>query len=113
MELLVLILNKTEYLKDLLSEFVEHGIKGATILDSQGMAHNLYEYNELKFVGSLRMLLDPDHKESKTVLLVIEKEKIPVVSQIVNKVTGGLNHPDTGIIFTLPVNYIEGLGDKK
>ncbi|MBR4979677.1 MAG: hypothetical protein IKX77_03915 [Clostridia bacterium] len=113
MELLVLILNKTECLKTLLSEFVNHDIKGATILDSQGMAHNLYEYNELRFVGSLRMLLDPEHKESKTILLVIEKEKIPLVSEIVNKVTGGLNHPDTGVIFTLSVNYIEGFGDKK
>ena len=46
MELLVLILNKTECLKDILSSFMENGIKGATILDSQGMAHNLYEYNE-------------------------------------------------------------------
>ena len=107
-ELLVLILNKTECLKDILSSFMENGIKGATILDSQGMAHNLYEYNELRFMGSLRMLLDPEHKESKTVLLVIEKEKVQLVSKIVNEITGGLDKPDTGIIFTLPVNYVEG-----
>ena len=106
-ELLVLILNKTECLKDILSSFMENGIKGATILDSQGMAHNLYEYNELRFMGSLRMLLDPEHKESKTVLLVIEKEKVQLVSKIVNEITGGLDKPDTGISFTLPVNYVE------
>ena len=110
MELLVLILNKTECLKDILSAFMENGIKGATILESQGMAHNLYEYNELRFMGSLRMLLDPDHKESKTVLVVVEKEQIPTVSRIVNDVTGGLDQPDTGVIFTLPVNYAEGFG---
>ena len=79
MELLVLILNKTEYLKDILSAFMEKDIRGATILDSQGMAHNLCEYNELRFMGSLRLLLDPEHKESKTVLVVVEKEKIPVI----------------------------------
>lgn len=33
MELLVLILNKTEYLKDILSAFMEKDIRGATILD--------------------------------------------------------------------------------
>lgn len=110
MELLVLILNKTECLKDLLSAFMENDIKGATILNSQGMAHNLYEYNELRFMASLRLLLDPEHKESKTILVVVEKEKIPVVSRIANEVTGGLDKPDTGIIFTVPVNYIEGFG---
>lgn len=113
MELLVLILNKTECLKKLLSEFVNNDIKGATILDSQGMAHNLYEYNELRFMASLRLFLDPEHKESKTILIVVEKEKIPVISKIVNDVTGGLDKPDTGVIFTLPVNYVEGFGDKK
>ena len=115
MELLVLILNKTEYLKDILSSFMEKDIRGATILDSQGMAHNLCEYNELRFMGSLRLLLDPEHpehKESKTVLVVVEKEKIPVISEIVNSITGGLDKPDTGVIFTVPVGYTEGFGTK-
>ena len=104
----MLILNKTECLKDILSAFMKNDIHGATILDSQGMAHNLCEYNELRFMVSLRQLLDPDHKESKTVLVVVEKEKIPVVSRIVNQVTGGLDQPDTGVLFSVPVNYVEG-----
>ncbi len=112
MELVILILNKTECLKKLLEALVDGGINGATILDSQGMAHNLYEYDELRFMGSLRMLLDPDHKQSYTILIVVEKDKIPVVSQIVNKVTGGLDKPDTGVMFSVPVNYIEGFGNK-
>jgi hypothetical protein len=31
------------------------------------------------------------------------------VSKIVNKVTGGLDKPNTGIIFTVPVKYMEGI----
>ena len=108
MELLVLILNKTECLKDILTGLRDNHIAGATILESRGMAHSLYEYNELRFMGSLRMLLDPDHKESNTILIVIEKEKIPLVSKIVNDATGGLANPDTGVLFTLPVGYAEG-----
>ena len=110
MELLVLILNKTECLKSILERFMDSGIRGATILDSRGMAHSLYEYNELRFTVSLRQLLDPAHKESNTVLVVVEKEQIPVVSKIVNEVTGGLDKPDTGVLFTLPVGYAEGFG---
>lgn len=113
MQLLVLILNKIECLNDILKEFMSHEIKGATILESRGMVHSLAEYDELRFFSSLRRVLDPDHKESKTVLAVIPEEKIQTVSEIVNRVTGGLDKPDTGIIFTLPVNYVEGIGDKK
>lgn len=113
MELLVLILNKTECLKDILKGFRDGGVGGATILDSRGMAHSLYEYNELRFMGSLRQLLDPAHKESNTVLVVIEKEQIPLVSKIVNEATGGLDNPDTGVMFTVPVGYAEGFPAKK
>ncbi len=109
MQLLVLILNKTECLNDILEEFMDKGVRGATILESRGMVHSLVEFSEFKFFGSLRMVLDPDHAESKTVLLVTEKEKIPVISEIVNRITGGLDKPDTGIIFTLPVDYLEGI----
>lgn len=37
MNALFIILNKPNYLEDLLDEFIEIGVKGATILDSQGM----------------------------------------------------------------------------
>ncbi len=111
MQLLVLILNKTECLNEILSQFVQNNVKGATILDSRGMAHSLAEYDELRFFSSLRRVLDPDHKESKTILAVVSEEQISVVSEIVNRVIGGLDKPDTGVIFTLPVNYVEGIGN--
>jgi hypothetical protein len=57
---------------------------------------------------SLRMLLDPGHKESRTIFMVIKEEQIPTISEIVNDVTGGLDQPDSGIIFTVPVGYTEG-----
>ena len=109
MELLVIILNKTDCLEKLLKKLAEGNIKGATILDSRGFAHSLLEIDELRFVASLRKLLDPFAKESKTIFMVIEKEKIQTVSKIVNEVTGGLSKPDTGILFSVPVNYCEGL----
>lgn len=108
MQLLVLVLNKIEVLEELLEEFSANKIKGATILDSKGMAHSLSEFHELKFMASLRMILDPEHSESKTIFLVLEEEQIKLVSEIVNKVTGGLDKPDTGVLFTLPVLYTEG-----
>lgn len=109
MVLLVLVLNKTECLEEILEAFSEKDLRGATVIDSRGMAHSLYGHDELQFVASLRRLLDPTHKENKTIFMVLEEEKVAVVSEIVNEVTGGLDQPDTGILFTLPVSHLEGI----
>ena len=108
MKLLVLVLNKIEGLEDILKELSENKLHGATILDSKGMAHALDGFNELSFMLSLRMVLNPEHKESKTLFMVIKEDEVSVVSDIVNRVTGGLDQPDTGILFTLPVDHLEG-----
>jgi len=109
MELLVIVLNKIDCLEPLLQKFYDEGISGATILDSKGMAHSLSSFDELRFMASLRMILNPDNSESKTIFMVVKKEKVAEVSKIVNEITGGLNKPDTGIMFTVPVSYTEGI----
>lgn len=112
MQLLFIVLNKTECLDEILTRFGENGICGATVIDSKGMAQSLYDHDELRFVASLRMLFEPSHAENKTIFVVLKEEKVAEVSKIVNEVTGGLNQPDTGIIFTVPVQYIEGIGEQ-
>ena len=109
MVLLILVLNKTECLEDILEAFAENEINGATVIDSRGMAQSLYGHDELHFMASLRRLLDPSHRENKTIFMVLEEDKVSRVSQIVNEITGGLDNPDTGILFTLPVSHIEGI----
>lgn len=109
MVLLVIILNKIECLDLLLKRLAESNIRGATILDSRGLAQSLVENDEFRFVASLRRFLDPGHRENKTIFMVIEKEKTELVSKITNEVTGGLSNPDSGVIFSIPVDYTEGI----
>ena len=108
MQLMFIVLNKIECLEEILERLGEANIYGATILESKGMAHSLSEFSDLSFMMSLRMLLDPGHKESRTIFMVINENQIPTISEIVNDVTGGLDQPDSGIIFTVPVGYTEG-----
>ena len=108
MQLMFIVLNKIECLEEILERLGEANIYGATILESKGMAHSLSEFSDLSFMMSLRMLLDPGHKESRTIFMVIKEEQISTISEIVNDVTGGLDQPDSGIIFTVPVGYTEG-----
>ncbi len=111
MQLLVIVLNKIEYLESLLEKLCEENISDATVLDSMGMANSLSNLDGLGFLSALRSPLNPDDRESKTIFMVVEEEKIPEVSRVVNEITGGLSNPDTGIMFAVPVSYTEGIGN--
>lgn len=111
MQAVFIVLNKTECLEELLEEFSRSRFFGATILESRGMIREIQENSDISFLLSVRSLLNPNHKESKTIFMVVSDDQIPVVSRIVNEVTGGLDQPDTGILFTIPVGYTEGLPD--
>ena len=108
MKFLVIVLNKVECLEKLLTKFGKNKIPGATIIDSHGMAQMLEGPDVLRFLASLRLLMNPAHKENKTIMMVLPDEKVDTVVRIVNEVTGGLDKPDTGILFTVPIDRVEG-----
>ena len=112
MQAFVLVLNRTEYLDTLLTRMSESGITGATVLDSRGMARILCDEDTPMF-GSLRSFLNPERRSSKTVFVILEDEQVSSVRALVNEVTGGLDAPDTGIMFATPVLFAEGLVKKK
>lgn len=111
MQLFVLILNKTECLPNILSGFLDGGIKDATIYDSMGMlqyiGHDTVEPPPI--FGSLRQYLNPDHENNKTVFTLLRDEQVQTAIEIINRETGGLSKPNVGIVFTLPVSRTEGL----
>ncbi len=111
MKCLILILNKTEKLDELLAKFSDNGINGATILSSTGMARQLMNNKEndtVKMFGSLRFLLNPDRAENKTIFCVLSDDQVLLARGAINAVLGNLNQPDTGIVFTVPVDFIDG-----
>lgn len=57
----------------------------------------------------LRHLCNPERKRSKTIFTLLKSEQIPQMIEIINKVTGGLDKPDTGICFALPTTFVEGV----
>ena len=111
MKLLVFVLNKVEYLDELLEAFAAEKIGGATIFHSLGMAHELYHagHEEDSFLGSLRAFLDPDREESRTIFTVVEDDQVEKTVGVIESIVGDLSRPDTGIVFTLPVDFIKGI----
>ncbi|MDY4231428.1 MAG: P-II family nitrogen regulator [Candidatus Faecousia sp.] len=112
MKLVVIVLNKLDCLDKLLTAFGKNSIPGATILSSRGMAQTLEAHDELRFIGSLRMLMNANYKENRTILMAVPDEKVDTVVELVNKATGGLDQPDSGILFTLPIDRVEGMTHK-
>lgn len=113
MQVFIFVLNRTEHLEELLHEFENHGIIGATVLDSKGMARILHSEEEMPLFYGLRNIMAPERRNSKTIFAVLPDEKVEVARKIVNKVTGGLDHPDSGIMFGVPISFAEGLVKKK
>ncbi|MBL7033549.1 MAG: hypothetical protein ISR91_05330 [Candidatus Delongbacteria bacterium] len=108
MKLLIIILNKEENLDELLEGFLEMDIRGATVINSKGMGSILT--SDIPIFAGLKDLLQGNRPGNKTILTLVEEDRIPVIVNLFEDVVGKLDQPGNGIIFTLPVADVIGLG---
>lgn len=116
MQALFLVLNETDFLEDILEAFVEIGVKGATIVDSQGMGRALADNSDqhIPMFGYLRNLMDDAHPYNKTIFTVLESQQlVDTVVNKINEVVGDIDRPGVGFIFTMPVGSVYGIGHGK
>lgn len=112
MRLFCYILNQTEYLDAILTEFAHRGINGATIIESTGMARVLshkHDEEELPFLASLRKFLNPDRESNNIILTVIHDEQLSVAVDVIEKIVGDLTSKNNGIVFSFPLDYTRGI----
>lgn len=111
MNLLVVIVKHEELMTEICKELAEDGVHGGTIVDAQGMASVLEKMDDLPIFGMLRSILadDDDHEASKMMFFVMNDEEMEDARKTIRKVVG-LDQPNTGIMFALPVSFVEGLG---
>lgn len=107
MKLMVIILNKTDALEYLLEGLSASGIRGATIIDSSGMAETLSKLGSSLISASLRALFSGD-EENKTIISVIKNDQLEAARKVVYSTVGDLSQPNTGILFTIPIDFVEG-----
>ncbi|RKX77380.1 MAG: hypothetical protein DRP87_09395 [Spirochaetes bacterium] len=108
MKLLVFVLNREELLDEVLAAYVEAGIPGATILDSEGMGRFLTY--EVPLFADFKEFMKGNKPYNKTIFSVIENEEnIPRLIELLESICGDLSEPGTGIVFTLPVDFCKGM----
>lgn len=110
MKLLVFVLNQEELLEQVLEAYAEAGVEGATILDSEGMGRFLTY--EVPLFAEFRSFMKGNKPYNKTIFSVLRDETaLARLEPLLDEITGGLDEPGNGIIFTLPVDYARGLLD--
>ncbi|MFT3950510.1 MAG: hypothetical protein QM689_00765 [Oscillospiraceae bacterium] len=108
MKLMIFILSRTEVLAQFLEGLSTAGIKGATILDSEGLAATVSRLDGNFFGASLRALFSTA-EGNKTILSLISDDQIELVRKVCYATVGNLSEPNTGILFTVPVDFAEGI----
>ena len=112
-QILFLVLHKTEVLDPLMIALNKAGIKGATIINSSGMAHSLASSEDSYIISSLRAFLTPDREENKTIIMVLDEAQVTETKKVITEIVGDLSKPYTGILFVIPALSVEGLSQSE
>lgn len=112
-ELIVLVLDDGNKVDDVLNAWLAVGVSGVTLLDSAGLGHEFARHgarSDISFMPSLESLLRVREERSRTLFsLVPDGFDVEALIAATEAITGSLDHPDTGILFTLPVTRAYGL----
>jgi nitrogen regulatory protein P-II 1 len=108
MELLVAVIVHEDRIEEILRAFLEIGISGATVIDSRGMGRLLG--GEMPDFAKLQNLVTGARPKNKTLFSVIDDPaKTDAALEAIQRISGSLTGPATGIAFTVPVNQALGL----
>lgn len=107
MQMLIAVINDPEKVDDVLSGFLELGITGATVINSEGMGRLLS--NDIPIFAGLQSLTSGSRPQNRTIFSVVEDDKVKPALAVLQDVAGNLEDPATGIAFVLPVTKVVGL----
>jgi len=108
MKLVVFILNRDELLEQVLEAFIEAGVPGATVIGSEGMGRLLT--SKVPLFADFKELIKGSKASNRVILSVVDGvETVQRLERLIEKACGDLSIPGTGLLFTVPVDYVKGL----
>lgn len=113
MYLLINVVERSEQLPTIMEQFAKIGITGSTVIDSTGMGRVLMKTRAtLTVMQQINKVTTDLESSNKTVLTVIkEKDRLDQAIKIVRSLCGDLSSPGRGILFTLPLDFVEGVSE--
>ncbi len=107
--LLIVILDDLRLMPELLRVWKSIGVPGATILASAG-AHRTNTWLSRAGLGAIDRLFETDEVRRRTFLVAIEGDEL--LAQAIaeaERVVGGFDRPDSGLLLVLPMAEVRGL----
>ena len=107
--LLIVILDDLRLMPELLRTWKEIGVPGATILESAG-AYRAHTWLSRVGLGAAGRLFEAEEVRRRTLLVAIENDEL--LAQAIaeaERVVGGFDRPDSGLLLVLPVAQVRGL----
>ena len=111
MQLLFLIIKRTELVDNIMKALAAAGVHGGTVIDSVGMAKSISSMDNLPTIGFLREMLkgeDPA-KKGKTIIIAVEDDKVEAAKKAILGITGDLTKPNAGVLFGVPISFALGI----
>jgi nitrogen regulatory protein PII len=105
--LLVAVINDPEKLDEILSGFLELGVTGATVVNSEGMGRLLA--HDIPIFAGLQTLISGSRPQNRMIFSVVAEDIVEPALELLQDVCGNLASPATGIAFVLPIERVVGL----
>jgi len=110
MYMLIMVLDDSEHLNDVLQAWVEAGVPGVTILESTGINRVLPRDHAGSMFAGFSSIFGAGRVGHNTLFAVIESLDLAETAvKATEAVIGELSNPHTGIVFTLPVAKAWGI----
>jgi nitrogen regulatory protein P-II 1 len=109
-ELLVCIVKDHHQVEEILTGFLELGIKGATVVDARGMGQILS--TDIPIFAGFKALFPGGTSGTYVILSVIEQNLIDEAILLANEICENLNKAGAGFLFTVPVARVMGLAEE-
>lgn len=105
MKLVVLILYFDEYLYHILEFLIEHGVKGANIIESSGMGAYI---SSIPLFASFLGFMREDMNKSKTIMFLIPEDREGKIVEGIERITGDLDKKEGAMIMTMDIGLYKG-----
>jgi len=104
-KLLMVILYEHKYLEDIMELFLELGVKGSTVIDSQGMGGIL---TKVPLFADFINFLGENKNYSKTIFAIIRESELHTIIREIEDLLGDLDKHGGASIIALDVHFVKG-----
>jgi nitrogen regulatory protein P-II 1 len=112
-EVVIMVLNDVGKLEEVLTAWLRLGVPGVTTVDSTGLRQEMSKRafrDDLPLFPTLEDLIQGNEDHSRTLFAVVpDGFAIEQLVRATEQITGELDGPNTGILFTVPVGRAWGV----